>query len=152
MKNLLAVGMIFASINVFAGPEDHMYESCYSAVKGLPANVYSTLCFDDASLNLNNNTVEFSGYVANMPSPFETETLYRKNEDFYFFVAKKNLINKWESGCGEGLKIDLVVTGEADFNGYIDPKSLSMTALVEETNDTCHSKASVKSVEFKLTK
>ncbi len=152
MKKLMCSAFLLLSVNAFAGPEDHMYDSCYTANKNVPSSMFSTLCFADVVLNLSKSTLDFSGYAMTMPNQMATESLYRKTEDSYFYVAKKNIVNKWESGCGEGLKVDLVVTGEADFNGTIDPKSLSVIALIEETNDTCHSHSQESVIEYKLSK
>lgn len=152
MKKLVIALSLLASTFAFAGPEDHMNDTCFTAKKSVPGSIPSTFCFEAATLDVNSNKLNVSGYATNVPYELKTTTLFRKNEDFYTFVAKSVVWNSWESGCGEGLFAEVIISGEADFTGYIDAKSLHFSVNYEVTNDTCHSQPQESAVEYVLSK
>lgn len=152
MKSLIIFALVTMSSFAFAGPEDHMYESCYSTNEVLPTEIPIKFCFDDAYLKADSNTLYVDGTYSNVPRTMNTTTLIRNTEDSYKFTATANIVNKWESGCGEGVTANLTISGKADFNGYTDPKSLKFTVKYEVTNDTCHSWPQDFTVEYFLSK
>lgn len=148
---LLAISLLF-SVAAVAGPEDHMYDSCYTATAPVLRDVPSTFCFEDAKLDMKNNQVNFSGYASNVPSTFKTKTIFQKNAQAYSFVASAVVINIWETGCGEGQYGELIISGESDLEGKVNPKTLSMSLIYRLRVDTCHSQPQTGATEYKLSK
>lgn len=148
---LLTLSLLF-SVAAIAGPEDHIYDSCYTAVGSVLRDVPSTFCFEDAKLDVYGKRVDFSGYASNIPSTFKTQTVFQKNSQSYSFVASAVVVNIWETGCGEGQYGELIITGEADLQGKVNPKTLLMSLNYSLRSDTCHSSPSTGATEYKLSK
>jgi hypothetical protein len=152
MRTITVIIIAIYSAFTFAGPEDHIYDSCYTTKTPVSGQLPSTYCFEDAKLDLQNNVVNFSGYASNMPDSLKLKTSYQKNANVISFIGSKVVLNNWETGCGSGLSAELVVAGDSDINGKINPKSLSISMNYKVTNDTCHSSPSTGAVEYLLSK
>jgi hypothetical protein len=148
---LLTISLLF-SVAAIAGPEDHMYDSCYTATKAVLAELPTNYCFEDIKLDLSRNKIDFSGYAMNVPDSLKVVSAYKKNEDTTVFVAKAIVVNIWETGCGEGKLAELIVAGEANNEGKVNPKALSFTINYSLRSDTCHSSPSNGAIEYKLSK
>jgi hypothetical protein len=148
---LLTISLLF-SVAAIAGPEDHMYDSCYTASKTVLSELPTNYCFEDVKIDLNRNKIDFSGYAMNMPDSLKIVSSYKRNEDTTVFVAKAIVVNIWETGCGEAKLAELIVAGEADFEGKVNPKALSVTINYSLRSDTCHSSPSTGAIEYKLSK
>jgi hypothetical protein len=152
MKAFLVLASLVLSFSVIAGPEDHMHDTCFTSSNERPYFVSSIFCFENATLNPLNNVVLVDGYASNVPGTLATTKLIRQSEDFYTFEAATVINNKWESGCGVGELATLIISGNADFNGYIDAKTLNFKVKYEMTSDTCHSIPQSGVVNFTLSK
>lgn len=155
MKLIILTAFLFGMLNQksYASiPLTALTDTCFKAIEQTPSSVASVLCFEDSQIDFSRNKLLFLGTESNMPAELEINSLIRINEDFYSFVAKKNLVNKWESGCGEGLNVTLVVKGNADYTGYVGPKELSLSLLVEYLADTCHSTPQKSQVDYILSR
>jgi hypothetical protein len=148
---LLTISLLF-SVAAIAGPEDHIYDSCYTASKTVLSELPTNYCFEDVKIDLGRNKLDFSGYAMNVPDSFKIISAYKKNEDTIVFVAIANVVKIWETGCGEGKLAELIVAGEANFEGKVNPKALSFTINYSLTSDTCHSSPSTGTIEYKLSK
>lgn len=136
----------------FAGPEDHLYDSCYTATAPVYNMLPSTFCFEDAKLDVNSNILSISGYASNVPDSLKVNSVYRKNDSQYSFVASHNLINIWNTGCGDGYIADLIISGDANVNGKVNAKELKFTVNYKSKSDTCHSPLETGAIEYKLSK
>jgi len=137
-----------------AGPEDHRYESCYTATSSVPSEIPSIFCFDGMILNNEKTILSIWGTYSNLPDEMEVKSFIFKTEDRVKFNAEKRIVNIWESGCGNGLEADLKITGESDITHgeQINPKELAIKVEFAETNDTCHSTPQSGVVYYKLSR
>jgi hypothetical protein len=155
MKTLLVFSLLSTLSNVaIAGPEDHMYETCYKATTYVPSEIPEEFCFDDLQLDSEKKFLHSEGFTNNLPKNMTVESVMFETEDRVEFVAKANIANVWESGCGEGLSAYLKIKGKSDITAgtQIDPKALSMQVELIHTNDTCHSRPQTSVVLYKLLK
>ena len=152
MKTILLTFSLLFSVAAVAGPEDHIYDSCYTATKAVLPELPTNYCFEEIILDLSRSRVDFLGYAMNVPDSLKIVTSYKKNEDTTAFVAKATVVNIWESSCGEGKLAELIVAGEADHEGKVNPKALSFTINYTLRADTCHSTPVNGVIEYKLTK
>lgn len=154
MKPLFAL-LVFSLIPIaaVAGPEDHMYETCYTATTSThPSQIPSTFCFDGMILNDEKTLLTIWGTFSNLPDQMKVSSSIYKTEDRVKFTAKNKIVNIWESGCGDGLEADLTISGESDITQgeQINPKELKIKIDYLQTNDTCHSQPQDALVEYKL--
>ncbi len=153
MNKILAIlTLSLLSLSAFAGPEDHINDTCYTATASVPSFVNSTLCFETATLDFKTDKLILDGYASQMPSEMRTEKLVRKNEDWFVFSARGTLWENNEITCGYGEFAYIDVSGQADVYGTIDPKSLTIYVSHQVTNDSCHSEGDGDYVEYKLSK
>ncbi len=152
MKNLLIALCLLSSSAAFAGPEDHLYDSCYSATTKVPSFLYSTLCFETVALDRSINMLLFSGYASNVPSTAKIISINRINENYFNFTAKSILIDHRETDCGYAEYAELIISGQSDLDGKIGPKSLHFSVNFTLTNDSCHSHPAPEKIEYKLSK
>lgn len=152
MKTTLLTLSLLFSLAAIAGPEDHIYDSCYTATQAVLPELPTNYCFEDVKLDLNQSKINFSGYAINVPDSLKIVSSYKKNEDTVAFVAKATVLNVWETGCGEGKLAELIVAGEASNSGRVNPKALSFTINYSLRSDTCHSSPSNGAIEYKLSK
>jgi len=148
---LLTISLLF-SVAAIAGPEDHIYDSCYTATKAVLPELPSTYCFEDIKLDLSRRRIDFEGYAMNVPNSLKVVSSHKRNEDTTVFVAKATIINTWEIDCGKSKFAELTVTGEANYEGEVNPKALSFTVNYSLRADTCHSSPTTGEIEYKLSK
>jgi hypothetical protein len=148
---LLTISLLF-SVAAVAGPEDHMYESCYTATEAVLPEIPTNYCFEDAKLDFSNHSIDFAGYAMNVPAYFKILSSYKINENATAFVAQATVVNIWEIGCGAGKFAELIVTGEANNDGKVNPKKLKFTINYSLRSDTCHSSPTTGAIEYKLSK
>lgn len=152
MKNLLLLVSLLCSTVVIAGPEDHMYDSCYTAFSGTFNQLPSNYCFEDVALNMKNSSIEFNGYANNIPDNLKIQNIFQKNANEFSFIASAVVLNDWKTGCEDGIFAELIITGDSDLLGRINPKKLKFFINYKITNDTCHSQTSTGAIEYKLSK
>ncbi len=155
MKTLLA--LILVSIippMAVAGPEDHMYETCYTATTITPNEIPSTFCFDYMQLDSDKKFLYTSGFASNLPQSLKVESFIYQTEDRVRFSATEKIVNVWESGCGEGFTATLKINGVSDITQgeQINAKELSINVDLYQTNDTCHSMPYETTIVYKLSK
>jgi hypothetical protein len=148
---LLTISLLF-SVAAIAGPEDHIYDSCYTASEAVLPELPSNYCFEEVKLDLNSNRIDFAGYAMNVPDSLKVVSSYKKNDNTIVFVAKETVVNIWVTGCGEGKLAELIVTGEANTEGKINSKALNFTINYSLRADTCHSSPTTGAIEYKLSK
>lgn len=155
MKMFFAL-MMLSSLPAIAvaGPEDHMYESCYTATTATPASIPSTFCFDELSLDAEKKFLFTSGTYSNLPQSLKITSAIFVTEDRVKFEAEQTIVNIWNTGCGDGEVATLSIAGISDITQgeQINPKELKMKVNYESTNDTCHSQAQSTVIEYKLSK
>ncbi len=145
MKSVGILVTALVSLNVFAGPEEHKEaQTCYAlkAQEGVyvSAEVPLEICLE--TLEINPMTQQISAYSYFQPQLFANLTvtsLVRKNEDTYSFKASSLLLDRWESGCGEGHTVEMKISGETDFLGKGNPQALEVSVDEVTLNDVCHS-------------
>jgi hypothetical protein len=155
MKMFMAIFM-FSTLStvVFAGPEDHVNESCYTAKTSVSASVPTTFCFDSLQLNSEKTDLYVSGFFTSMPTKLKVTNAIFVTEDRVKFDASANLVNIWETGCGNGEYATVFVSGVWDImqGEQINPKELKIKVSYESTNDTCHSPTVNSEIEYVLSK
>lgn len=152
MKTTILIISLLFSVAAIAGPEDHIYDSCYTATKAVLPELPTNYCFEDIKLDLIHRRIDFSGYAMNVPDSLKVISSYKKNEDTTGFVAKATVVNIWGNGCGESKLAELIIAGEANHEGKVNPKALSFTINYSLRADTCRSSPINGVIEYKLTK
>ena len=87
---------------------------------------------------------------AAQPAPHDHSYLLRKNEDFYWFKSSAVLLNSWNSGCGDGEKTELLISGLVDFRRARNAADLTISVNSEQTIDTCHSRPALTTYCYAL--
>jgi hypothetical protein len=152
MKQFIYAIITTSSILAFAGPEDHIYDSCYTAAKPVFSQLPSDYCFEAVNLDARYNVINFSGYAHNLPDVLKLKSSFKVSEDIISFVASGIVLDEWENGCRSGRFAELIVSGTATNAGKVNPKGLKMYLNYKVTNDTCHSQANTGAEEYKLSK
>ncbi|MBY0517152.1 MAG: hypothetical protein K2P81_09600 [Bacteriovoracaceae bacterium] len=99
-------------------------------------------------MDIDSGTLHLTTSSPEIPQILSTNTFSRHNEERFVFKASAVLINRWDSGCGEGTLTRLHIQGTNDNYGYVDPSYLDITVSYQVTNDTCHSKPTEGTVHF----
>ncbi|MFV8251254.1 hypothetical protein [Bdellovibrio bacteriovorus] len=124
-------------------------QTCFRATQALPEGVASVLCVDEVVLSSDEKQLELIGQDYSVPAFLDVVQTSRHNEDKLNFKAQGALVDIWQSGCGNGLSANLVISGRTEY-GEIHPQSLNVSVEVAETNDTCHSEPQKYVVPFAL--
>ena len=156
MKIVYALLALTLSSIAFAGPEDHYQnQSCYAleaAQLAKPTNqIPLEICLEEATLDLQHNKLYVSSYF--QPELWKNISVYSlipKNKDQYSFLAASRIYDNWDSSCGDGDTVEVMVSGLADLTGHIDPAALKVTVDHTVTNDTCHSQGLTTTYTYKL--
>lgn len=145
MKHFLILALVFTSLNLHAGAEEHQQsQTCYimSASDRAQASneVPTQVCIETLAVDLNNETIQgFSFFNDHLFTNLNLTTLTRKNEDFYTVKASSILKNEPGDVCEAEHKIELKIEGLSDNYGYIDVKELKVSVKEDYSNDSCHS-------------
>ncbi len=132
MKKTISLLSLIFSLSAFA--ETICYKS-YEQLYFIPEQI----CIDEAKMDIDSGMLYLTTSTPETPQILIAEKLARHNEDRFNFKASVVLINRWESGCGEGISSKLYIEGSNDNYGFVDPNYLNITVSYQMTNDTCHS-------------
>lgn len=155
MKMFIALLMLSSLPMVaVAGPEEHMYESCYTATTVTPSSIPSTFCLDYLQLDSDKTNLYITGNFSNFPEKMKITNAIFSSEDRVKFVAESTIVNIWNTGCGDGETATLSVGGVWDImqGEQINPKALKIKVSYESTNDTCHSQPQTTEIDYILSK
>ncbi len=151
MKKFLALIALVLPMMASAGPEDHTPGAVYQATTPVPYYL-TELVFDQAQLSQDENTIVLSARYGNFFGDFKVIKASRMNEDKVRVTAQKTILNKWQSGCGDG-EVAVATIEAIVHNGYgIDPKDMKISVEYTLTNDTCHSQPQTQVIEYVLAK
>ena len=146
MKRLIVALVVVVSAVVNAGPEEHMQDQkCYNLViaPNTQVNVHvpSQICLENVTLDTATNLVSIYSYFwPDLYRSLKTEVAIRNTEDSYKFQVSTVLFDSWQSGCGNGENVKLLISGNTDFTGVGDTGALEVKVVELITNDTCHSR------------
>ena len=148
MKNIIVLLTLVLGMNAFAGPEDHMAnQTCYDVQttpgQYVPMAIPREICLEQLSIDPWANQITVHSYFQSelLFKGLKLTSLIRRNEDYFDFKASNVIFNQWNSGCGEGERTQLMISGLVDFAGESDVRSLHVTAEDEVSNDICHSQS-----------
>jgi hypothetical protein len=150
MKKLfiLIISLVLPLIAI-AGPEDYTPGAVYISTS--PAPYYlSSFTFDSAKISVDSNVLVLEARYGNLIGNFKIISTSRHNEDRVSFTAKKTIINKWESGCGNGEIATVTIKGEENISSGVDVRGLEISVEYTTANDTCHSRAESQVLNYKL--
>jgi hypothetical protein len=139
MKNIIALILILSSINVFAGAEEHeQSQICYSLQSPdvATASVYvpRKICLETVNIDAMKNQISvFSFFMPELYEDLKLTSLIRRNEDVYSFKAISKLADQAQVATDESVIVDLMISGETDFNGAGDISNLKIQ--VKERRD-----------------
>lgn len=154
MKYFISLVVLFVSFVSFAGPEDHINnQSCYSLQKlHAPESIPQTVCVEEVSLDVATNSLTiYSYFQAPLYKSLKTTSVIRQTEDTYSFKAESLVYNVTGGGCEEAESVRLLFSGIADFNGYVDPTTLSVQVEHDYTVDSCHSRRQINTYNYLFT-
>ena len=118
-----------------------------SSADPLPATIPNELCFETLSIDLVASKIDvFSYFQPHLFKDLTLQMLKLEPDDRYSFTASSMLKNQWDTGCGSGEKIEMVMTGVSDFTGFGDVWSIGIEIRYQQTTDTCH--ATVQTVTY----
>jgi hypothetical protein len=108
------------------------------------------ICFQSVKvLPFTNDAVVMSYLQPELFMESKLDYLARKNEDGYIFMVSNVILNKWETGCSEGRKQEILISGFVNNDGYSEDWSLKVSIVETTTNDTCHSPESSVTYTYK---
>lgn len=150
MKRLLVLIFLLAlPMIAIAGPEDHTPGAVYKTSANVPYYL-SSFIFDSASISNDGENLVLEARYGNLRGNFKIINSSRHNEDRVNFTAEKIIINKWESGCGEGEFAKITIQGEDHASLGVDATGFSITVEYTTVNDTCHSTPFTEVVKYEL--
>lgn len=134
MKKLLLSVVVLASLNSFAGPEDHvMAQKCYSLkdttqVQHLTVYVPTQICLEELTIDDSKNTITiYSYFMADLFKNLKLDYFARKNEDFYRFRSSSRLADQAQVATNQDVTVDLNISGLVDNYGSTDLGDLEIT-------------------------
>ncbi len=146
------------ALSAIAGAEDHMQNQvCYaieiSQGAYLPRTLPTEICFESLNVDFDKNQISIYSFFPMYSELFmnlKISYLARKNEDGYTFRSKGEFYSDWQSGCGEGESLSLLVSGQVDNygSGNIAYQEISVEQAV--TPDSCHSQPQLTRYYYKL--
>lgn len=145
MKALIATVVLLSTLNVFAGPEEHIADqTCYrlnaKQVALANDNIPREVCLETLTVDTDGTSISaYSYFMPNLFNNLKVTYHARRNENGFSFRAANILVDKWESGCGDGERVILTIKGQTDNDGVAGVNYLDIKATQELTNDTCHS-------------
>lgn len=148
---LLSFVMLSQTVVVYAnnrGPEDGRPATCYSASEYISSAIPQELCLETISYQ-NEDKLFLSGY--NLDGEYKIVQKDFFKEDVIHFIARKNIIDRYVSGCGDAEHADIFVEA-VEYHGNIDVRSLNISIDYSYTNDTCHSQPQKKTLHYNLVK
>ena len=154
MKSILTTAaLVLLSLNVFAGPEEHIAaQTCYSLKSPAPTVIPQRVCLEEITItepHTDTATINIYSYFnQNYFNNMKLTYLARHNEDSYAFRAANILLENYESGCGSAEKATLQVNGRVDVYGVGQPEYVDIAVKYETLVDTCHSKTQVRTYEY----
>ena len=133
MKKLLMSVLVLTTINVFAGPEDHIQNQvCYrmKAEQIQFASIYTPkeVCIENLTVDTNSDKVYVESYF--MPELFKNlkvTSVVRKNEDFFRFSALNKLADQAQVATNQSVNVDLTISGLVDNDGIADINYLNVS-------------------------
>lgn len=156
MKTVL-IAVLLLSLNVFAAPEDHLQNQvCYDlklrqGQTYRPQEVPENVCVEQVQIDVNLTKIYIESYFqSQLFQNLKLKSLIRQTEDSYHYEAESVYVSDWQSACGDGTEATLKISGDSDFNGYVNPASLKVTVTYEHTNDTCHSDPREQQFDYTL--
>ena len=131
-----------------------MNDSCYTATSKTPGTVPAVFCLETAQLDGQFNYLMTAGTFSNLPSALKVKSYQHITEDRVSFIAEANVLNIWNSGCGDGEFATLTIKGISEIgqNEEINPKALTLSVDYSATNDTCHSQPQDQTITYILSK
>lgn len=143
---ILSLALPFAAI---AGPEDHVPGAIYTTNSQAPYYLIS-LVFDTAKLTDDQTQLVIDTAYGNFSGNFPIISTSRHNEENISFTAKKIIINKWESGCGEGEIATITIKGQDNMITGVNIQNFQISVEYTLVNDTCHSSPQTRIFEYSL--
>jgi hypothetical protein len=147
MKWIAILAVTMFSFHLSAGPEEHKAaQTCYvldaEQAGEADAEIPLEICLETLNIDVTTHANDISVYSYFQPQLFQglkVTSLIRQNEDQYTFKASNILLDRWESGCGEGQTVELTISGLTDFLGTGDVTRLEVSVTETTLHDVCHS-------------
>ena len=140
MKKLLISVVVLASLNSFAGPEEHISaQTCYSlknvAQAALASKYVPTqICLEEVTIDSSNETIKiYSYFMSDLFKDLKLDYFARKNEDYFRFRSSNRLADQAQVATNQDVTVDLNISGLVDNYGYSDLRDLEIT-VKQKTN------------------
>lgn len=140
MKKLLLSVVVLASLNSFAGPEEHIAnQTCYtlkdvSQVALATSYVPTQICLEEVTVNSDTNTISvYSYFMSDLFKNLKLNYFARKNEDGFRFRASSNLATEAEVSAVETVTSDLLISGITD--NYLSADVRFLDIQVKQTKE-----------------
>ena len=147
----ILLALVAATTAAFAGPEDRQKPTCFFAERA-DAVAPRTLCIQDAWLSPNGPNRTLTLVQADHGRDLVLDITSVRSDDGHRFAyeASKNLLNRFESGCGESEQVNLVAAFEGSWaNQYLDLSQLTLRAVRTTKVDVCHSAPQTETIEYR---
>lgn len=137
----------------FAGPEDHRYEACFTALQTLPQSVpVSQICFEEIEVSSDKTLLFLIDGLGNKITTLKVTQLKSKTAGRTEFTGETLILNDWSTGCESGEEAYLTVSGTFDKNAgnYMD--TVRVAVAYTSAADTCHSHPETQIFSFSRTR
>lgn len=154
-KVLFFMTLVLASLIAKAGPEDHYQnQSCFELVghsDTISKTVPTEVCLEDIRLDLSENKINiYSYFQSELFKNLTLINLQQHKENRYDFSAQSLILENYDSGCGEGEKVTLLIEGQADGYGISSAERINVSVEREYLHDVCHSFPQVETYRYQL--
>ena len=143
MKAFIALTLLTLTTGVFAETYCYVPEQ-----KNL--SIPQEICFERVEADTFKETVKIKDTKGIFPYELQADYFARRNENGYRFKISHVISDIWESGCGSGEKVTLKVHSQTDNDGLVEPGYMDVSAVLELTNDTCHSRTRTYEMKYTL--
>lgn len=144
MKRALSI-LITLCIQPFSFAETQQPLFCYSASEFISEYVPQTFCFENISLDEENNII-IQG--ANLDGVFPISNKSQDREGRLILTTNRNFLDVVESDCSHAEQADLNLTVLVDQN-VINPRSLKIQVRYTATSDNCHSTPKTQLIDYR---
>lgn len=108
------------------------------------------ICFEKVAADTHKEILFIKDTQGFFPSELNADYFARRNENGYRFKVSQVITDIWENGCGSGEKVTLKIHAQTDNDGIAEISYMDVSAVLEITNDTCHSRTRSYEIKYKL--